>query len=87
MIFLARTLENSHICEKREKDRRTTPAPGKKMRTPNRIKRRTPNVVNQNTVNCKVEENRSETSISSIPTAFANDMELGDVTNILPGGL
>ena len=39
--------------------------------------------MNQSTVNCKVEENRSETSISSIFTAFAKDMELGDVTNIL----
>ena len=39
--------------------------------------------MNQSTVNCKVEENRSETSVSSIFTAFANDMELADVTNIL----
>ena len=83
MVFLARTLENSHICERERETEGQRQHQGRRRGHPTGSNTEHPTAVNQSTVNCKVEENRSETSISSIFRAFANDMELADVTNIL----
>ena len=81
--LLARTLENSHICERKREAEEQRQHQGRRRGHTTGSNTEHPTAVNQSTVNCKVKENRSETSISSIFTAFANDMELGDVTNIL----
>ena len=84
MVFLARTLEKSHICERERETEEQRQHQGRRRRGhPTGPNTDYPAAVNQSTVNCKVEENRSETSISSIFAAFANDMEFCDVTNIL----
>ena len=87
VVFLPRTLENSHICERERETEEQRQHQGRRRGHPTGSNTEHPTAVNQSTVNCKVEENRSETSISSIFAAFANDVELGDVTNMLPGGL